>query len=53
MPDKRSLVIDAKFPLEAATALENAKTDDERTQAAAPVAPDISQRISATYRKNI
>ncbi len=34
MPDKRSLVIDSKFPLEAATALENAKSDDERIQAA-------------------
>ena len=30
MPDSRPLIIDAKFPLEAMTALRDAKTDDER-----------------------
>ena len=36
MPDNRHLIIDAKFPLEATTALENAKTDEERLQLRAP-----------------
>ena len=30
LPDQRPLVIDAKFPLEAITALRDGKTDDER-----------------------
>ena len=34
LPDQRPLVIDAKFPLEAVTALRDAKTEDERKQAA-------------------
>src|SRR6516162_4034015 len=32
LPDRRPLVIDAKFPLEAFTALRDAKSDDERKQ---------------------
>ena len=39
LPDGRPLVIDAKFPLEAVTALREAKTDDERKHAAARAAP--------------
>jgi DNA recombination protein RmuC len=46
MPDKRFLVIDSKFPLEAATALENAKTDDERIQAARQLRQDLGKHIS-------
>jgi DNA recombination protein RmuC len=45
MPDKRLLVIDSKFPLEAATALENAKTDDERIQAARQLRQDLGKHI--------
>jgi DNA anti-recombination protein RmuC len=30
MPDKRPLVIDAKFPLESVTAYSNAASDDDR-----------------------
>ena len=46
MPDDRPLVIDAKFPLEAMTALREAKTDDERKFAVARVRTDISASMS-------
>jgi DNA recombination protein RmuC len=52
LPDRRPLVIDAKFPLEAVTALRNAKTDDERKQAAARLRADFARHvgdISAKY----
>jgi DNA recombination protein RmuC len=45
LPDRRPLVIDAKFPLEAVTALREAKSDDERKQAAARVRQDLSRHI--------
>jgi DNA recombination protein RmuC len=45
LPDRRPLVIDAKFPLEAATALREAKSEDERKQAAARLRQDISRHI--------
>lgn len=45
MPDKRPLVIDAKFPLEAATALENARSDDERIQAARMLRQNLGKHI--------
>ena len=35
LPDGRPLIIDAKFPLEAVSALRNATTEEERKQAAA------------------
>ena len=45
MPDKRPLVIDAKFPLEATTALENAKTEDERLQAMRQLRQNLGKHI--------
>src|SRR6202521_1803459 len=41
LPDRRPLVIDSKFPLEAVSAYRDAKTDDERRQAAARVRTDV------------
>jgi DNA recombination protein RmuC len=46
LPDKRPLVIDAKFPLEAFTALREAKSEDERRLAAARLRQDVSRHIS-------
>jgi DNA recombination protein RmuC len=45
MPDNRRLIIDAKFPLEATTALENAKTDDERQQATRQLRQNLGKHI--------
>jgi DNA recombination protein RmuC len=45
LPDRRPLVIDAKFPLEAANALREAKSEDERKAAAAHLRQDISRHI--------
>ena len=52
MPDKRPLVIDAKFPLEAVTAYRDAKTDDER-QAAPRAAARRRQQARQRYRGKI
>jgi DNA recombination protein RmuC len=52
LPDGRPLAIDAKFPLEAVTALRDAKTDEERKQAAARLRQDFARHvadISAKY----
>jgi DNA recombination protein RmuC len=46
LPDKRPLVIDAKFPLEAVNALRAARTDDERAKAAARVRADIGKHVA-------
>lgn len=46
MPDSGPLVIDAKFPLEAMTALRDATTDEERKFAAARVRTDIAKHVS-------
>lgn len=46
MPDSGPLVIDAKFPLEAMTALRDAQTDEERKFAAARVRTDIAKHVS-------
>jgi len=46
MPDSGPLVIDAKFPLEAMTALRDAQTDEERKFAAARVRTDITKHVS-------
>ncbi|MCW5690768.1 MAG: DNA recombination protein RmuC [Pseudolabrys sp.] len=46
MPDSGPLVIDAKFPLEAMTALRDAQTDEERKLAAARVRTDIAKHVS-------
>jgi DNA recombination protein RmuC len=45
MPDNRHLIIDAKFPLEATTALENAKNDDERVQATRQLRQNLGKHI--------
>ena len=46
MPDKRPLVIDAKFPLEAVTRFREAKTDDERALAARQLRQDMSKHVT-------
>ena len=51
MPDKRALIIDAKFPLEAMTALRNAVTEDERKQSVARVKQDFTKHISDIAEK--
>src|SRR5580658_740893 len=45
LPDRRPLVIDSKFPLEAVTAYREAKSEDERRQAAARVRADVIRHI--------
>src|ERR1700730_10035688 len=45
LPDRRPLTIDAKFPLEAVTALREAKTEEERKQAAARLRQDLARHI--------
>ena len=51
LPDKRPLVIDAKFPLEAVTAYRDAKTDDERNAAAQRVRADITKHVGDIAEK--
>ncbi|MGE0564386.1 MAG: DNA recombination protein RmuC [Pseudolabrys sp.] len=46
LPDAPPLIIDAKFPLEAVTALREAETDEARKQAAAKIRQDISKHIA-------
>ena len=45
LPDGPSLVIDAKFPLEAVTAFREAKGDDDRKLAIARVRSDIAKHV--------
>jgi DNA recombination protein RmuC len=45
LPDKRPLVVDAKFPLEAVTALRAATTDDDRKVAAQRVRQDMMKHV--------
>jgi DNA recombination protein RmuC len=45
LPDGRPLTIDAKFPLEAVTALRDAKTEDDRKQAAARTRQDVARHV--------
>ncbi len=45
LPDRRPLVINAKFPLEAITAYREAAGDDEKRQAAARVRLDMTKHI--------
>jgi DNA recombination protein RmuC len=51
LPDQRPLVIDAKFPLEAVTAFREAKSDEERKQAAARVRQDIGRHVGDIAHK--
>jgi len=53
LPDQRPLVIDAKFPLEAITALREAKSDDERKQAAQRVRQDVMKHITDIAEKYV
>jgi DNA recombination protein RmuC len=46
MPDKRPLVIDAKFPLEGVTAYRDAKSDDERKAAGQRLRADVGKHVS-------
>jgi DNA recombination protein RmuC len=43
--DHRPIVVDAKFPLEAITALREARTDEERKQAAQRVRQDMARHV--------
>ena len=51
LPDRRPLVIDAKFPLEAVTALREAKTEDERKHAAARLRQDFARHVGDISEK--
>jgi DNA recombination protein RmuC len=51
LPDKRPLVIDAKFPLEAVSAYREAKGDDARRQAAARVRQDMAKHVGDIAEK--
>jgi DNA recombination protein RmuC len=46
LPDQRPLCIDAKFPLEAMTALHDARTDDERKIATQRLRADVMKHVS-------
>jgi DNA recombination protein RmuC len=45
LPDRRPLIIDSKFPLEAVTAYRDAKSDEERKQAAQRVRQDVGKHV--------
>src|SRR3984957_14448367 len=51
LPDRRPLVIDAKFPLEGVTAYRDAKSDDERKTAAARLRTDGSKHVTDIAEK--
>jgi DNA recombination protein RmuC len=51
LPDRRPLVIDAKFPLEAITAFREAKSDEERKQAAARLRHDLGRHVGTIADK--
>ena len=51
LPDRRPLVIDAKFPLEAITAFREAKSDEERKQAAARLRQDLGRHVGTIADK--
>jgi DNA recombination protein RmuC len=46
LPDQRPLAIDAKFPLEAVTALREAKSEDDRQRAAQRLRADVGKHIA-------
>jgi DNA recombination protein RmuC len=51
LPDKRPLCIDAKFPLEAVTALHEARSDEERRGAAQRLRGDVMRHVSDIAEK--
>jgi DNA recombination protein RmuC len=46
LPDSRPLVIDAKFPLEAVSALRDAANEDQRRQASARLRQDVLRHVA-------
>src|SRR5215470_14404935 len=53
LPDQRPLCIDAKFPLEAITALHDARTDEERKFAGQRLRNDVMKHISDIAEKYV
>jgi DNA recombination protein RmuC len=51
LPDQRPLCIDAKFPLEAITALHDARSDEEKRLAAQRVRIDVMRHVSDIAEK--
>ncbi|MFL6733373.1 MAG: DNA recombination protein RmuC [Sphingomicrobium sp.] len=51
LPDQRPLCIDAKFPLEAMTALQDARSDEERRIATQRLRSDIMKHVSDIAEK--
>ncbi len=51
LPDKRPLIVDSKFPLEAVTAYRDAKNDDERKLAAARIRQDVTKHVGDIAQK--
>ncbi|MGB3448862.1 MAG: DNA recombination protein RmuC [Xanthobacteraceae bacterium] len=51
LPDGRPLCIDAKFPLEAITALHDARTDEEKKSAAQRLRQDITRHVTDIAEK--
>jgi DNA recombination protein RmuC len=51
LPDQRPLCIDAKFPLEAMTALHDARSDDEKKIAAQRLRADVMKHVSDIAEK--
>jgi DNA recombination protein RmuC len=51
LPDQRPLIVDAKFPLEAMTALREASTDEDRKYAAARVRQDVLRHVNDIAEK--
>jgi DNA recombination protein RmuC len=51
LPDARPLCIDAKFPLEAVTALHDARTDEERKFATQRLRADVMKHVSDIAEK--
>jgi DNA recombination protein RmuC len=53
LPDQRPLCIDAKFPLEAFTALHDARTDEERKFASQRLRNDVMRHVSDIAEKYV
>jgi len=53
LPDQRPLCIDAKFPLEAVTALHDARTDEERKFASQRLRNDVMRHVSDIAEKYV
>jgi DNA recombination protein RmuC len=51
LPDQRPLCIDAKFPLEAVTALHDARTDDEKKYASQRLRQDVMKHVTDIAEK--